>query len=330
MSPLSDRLDDYAALPPDDRAALDREAAASPADAALLADARRFADLLDAAARVGGTVSPDDLAAYLTDRALGLVPDDADRIAAALAADPGLRAEADAMQAHLDVLGAAEDPLAQFERLSGQRLAGPLDAAPDAATPAAETPAAETSAASRREPARLVGRSPDRAAATPPRKRLVSARRVLVAAAFVVLAYGGLFAASAVTSGPQTERERVADLPDLASYAAPTLRGTPGDPLAARLDAALDAVAGARRTTLGLFPRTDGAALDAASNDLAALIAEANAGSTVSQEARLALARVRLHQSRDDEAVRLLGGLVQEQSYRATEARRLLDFIRTQ
>ena len=325
MSPLSDRLDDYAALPPDERAALDREAAASPADAARLADARRFADLLDAAARVSGTVSPDDLAAYLTDRALGLVPDDADRIAAALAADPGLRAEADAMQAHLDVLGAAEDPLAQFERLSGHRLAGPLDAAPDAATPAAET-----SAASRREPARPVGRSPDRAAATPPRERLVSARRVLVAAAFVVLAYGGLFAASAVTSGPQTERERVADLPDLASYAAPTLRGTPGDPLAARLDAALDAVAGARRTTLGLFPRTDGAALDAASNDLAALIAEADAGSTVSQEARLALARVRLHQSRDDEAVRLLGGLVQEQSYRATEARRLLDFIRTQ
>ena len=311
MSPLSDRLDDYAALPPDERAALDREAAASPADAARLADARRFADLLDGAARPDGTVTPDDLAAHLTDRALGLVPDEAERIAAALAADPDLRAQADAMQAHLDALGGAEDPLAQFERLSGHRLA--------------ETPEA-TPAAQRREPARAA-RASDRTAAAPPRRALVSARRVLVAAAFVVLAYGGLFA---VSSGPPTERARVADLPDLASYDPPTLRGTSGDPLAARLDATLDAVADARRSTLGLFPTVDDAALDAAATEIEEIAAAAGPDSAVSQEARLALARVRLHQSRDAEAVRILGALVREQSYRATEARRLLDFIRTQ
>jgi len=149
---------------------------------------------------------------------------------------------------------------------------------------------------------------------------------VLVLAAALLVAYGGL---AAVSAAQQTDRARLADLADLASYAPIATRGAGADPLAERLDAALDGVDDARRTTLGLFPRFDSARLDAVAVDLAGISSAADPASSVSQEARLALARVRLHQGRDGEAVRLLAALVGEQSYRAAEARRLLDAVRT-
>ncbi len=319
MTSLSERLDDYAVLPPDERAAVDREVAASgsPGDARRLDDAHALAALLDAAAEAG-PVTPDDVAAYLADLSLGLDPSDASRVRAALDADPALRAEADRIQARLDVLHAdAEAPAAQFERLAGERAAIPV-----------ETPTA-TGAEPRalRDPRAARSRASDRSAAVPPRSRTAGVRRALVLATVVVAAYGGLFGAF---GREKTDRARVSDLGDLASYEAPTMRGTETDALPARLDAALDAVSDARRSTLGLFPRYDAAALDAASAELAAVIGAADTASTVSQEARLALARVLLYRGRDAEAVRLLGALVRERSYRGPEARRLLDFVRTQ
>jgi hypothetical protein len=320
VSTLSERLDLYAALPPDERASVDRDVAdsGSTTDAGRLAEARAFAALVDAAAdaRPGRPVSADDVSAYLTDLSLGLVPADADRVAAALDADPALRAEADRVRARLDVLHeGAESPLAQFERLSGHRLDPPTEA------PARTLRDPRTDRASERP------RAADRAAAAAPRMRLVSVRRVLVAATVVLVAYGGLSVAS---TRQLSERYRVAELGDLASYAPPTMRGAATDALPARLDAALDAVAGARRSTLGLFPHYDAAALDAAAAELTAIAGATDSGSDVSQEARLALARVHLYQERDAEAVRILSGLVREQRYRAPEARRLLDFVRTQ
>lgn len=329
MSSLSDRLDDYAALPPDERAAATRDAAASPEHAEQFAEARALAALLDAAAaaRPGRPVSEDDLAAFLADQALGLVPSDAVRVEAALAADPGLRDAADRMRSRLANLDAhaagAESAEAQFERLFGHTLPSPAAAAP-AAPPPSETPRS----AHRNGEARHAARpSADRAAAPPPRAaRSGTGRRVLVLAAALLVAYGGL---AAVSASQQTDRARLADLSDLASYAPIETRGADADPLAARLDTALDGVAGARRTTLGLFPRFDSARLDAVAVDLADISSAADPASSVSQEARFALARVRLHQSRDGEAVRLLAALVSEQSYRSAEARRLLDAIRT-
>ena len=324
MSSLSDRLDDYAALPPDERAAAARDAAASPEYAEQFAEARALAALLDAAAaaRPGRPVSEDDLAAFLADQALGLVPSDAVRVEAALAADPGLRDAADRMRSRLANLDAhaagAESAEAQFERLFGRTLPSPAAAAP------AEAPRS----AHRNGEARHAARpSADRAAAPPPRAaRSGTGRRVLVLAAALLVAYGGL---AAVSASQQTGRARLADLADLASYAPIETRGADADPLAARLDTALDGVAGARRTTLGLFPRFDSARLDAVAVDLAGISSAADPASSVSQEARFALARVRLHQSRDGDAVRLLAALVSEQSYRSAEARRLLDAIRT-
>lgn len=320
MSSLSDRIDDYAALPPDDRAAVERDVAASgtPADAARLAEARALAALLDAAAGADPArpVSRDDVATYVADRALGLAPADAERIEAALRTDADLRAHADHVRERMARLAApraaTESPDARFERLTGQTL-----------TP--DGPADSVAPVALRSPDRTA-RPADRAAAAPPRaSRVSTGRRVLVLAAAVLVAYGGLAIGSAAQ---RTERDRLIDLDDLATYAPMQVRGGETDSLAERLDVALDGVAEARRTTLGLFPRYDDAALDGVAGQLAAISAEANSGSAVSQEARFALARIRLEQNRDAEAVRLLGALVREQSYRASEARRLLDAVR--
>ena len=144
-----------------------------------------------------------------------------------------------------------------------------------------------------------------------------------MAAALAALAacYGGLWAASAASL---PDRDRVAGLDALSARDAAVLQ----ERHAGRLVAALVAVEGARRSTLGLWPSYDAPALDAAAEALGAVVAEAPAPSVVSQEARLALGRVLLHRGRDAEAARALGSLVRQGGYRGPEARRLLDWLR--
>jgi len=312
---LDDRLDAYPLLPPDERAAVERDVEAAPHLASRLAEARVLAATLDAAAP-GAPVTADDVARRETDRLLGHATPDADRIAAAVAADDALAAEAERARARLaGWAAAAEPPAAHFARLM---------AAHGASLPAATEADGRTTARADRPAA---DRATDRTAAAPPRARRAPAfRRLVLAMGVVAVAYGAAFTGSSLMV---PERDRVAALAEV-GYVAPVVRGgdAPGDQ-AARLTAALDAVAGARRTTLGLFPRYDVAALDAAAADLDVLIASADPASVVSQEARLALGRVRLQQGRDADAARVLGTLVAGESYRAPEARRLLDWIRT-
>lgn len=307
---LDERLDAYPLLPPDERAAVERDVEAAPHLAARLADARAVAATLDAAAP-GGPVTADDVARRETDRLLGHATPDAERIDAAVDADPALAAEAERTRARLaEWAVVAEPPADQFARLMTAYAQPPSE------------PAAEARPLARADRAAV-----DRAAAAPARARRAPAlRRFVLAMGVVAVAYVAAFAGSSLTT---PERDRVAALAEV-GYVVPTVRGgdVAGDQTA-RLTAALDAVAGARRTTLGLFPRYDTAALDAAALDLEALTASADAASVVSQEARFALGRVRLQQERDADAARVLGTLVAEGSYRAPEARRILDWIRT-
>lgn len=289
MTDIARQLDLYADLGPDARAEVDAYVAAHPEWAPRLAEAQAFAALLDAAA------DPDDVARRVVDERMGIAPSDA-------APDP----EADRLRDRLDALTAgAEDPVAKFERLTGR--------------PLAEAPA---------RPLGLMSVAPDR----PALRRAGSAPRrlprwVALAAAAVVVGYGGLYVGSATSL---SERDRLADLGDLSSYEALVVRGAGTDALASRLDAALDGVDGARRSVLGLFPSYDAAALDDVAADLEAIVAEADRSTSVSQEARLALGRVRYAQGHDAEAARVLGTLVREGSYRGPDARRLLDAIRAQ
>ena len=297
VSDLSSRLADYPALPPEERAALARDvdAAGDAALAAALAEAQAFAALLDAA----GPPAPD-LAQHLTDERLGHATDPA--LAARIARDPVLRAEAARIGARLDAVAAAsEDPVAQFERLSGHTLAPPR-----AARPRAADRAAAPVASSRVSRLRLV-------------------RGLAVAASVCLVAYAGLFAASGARL---SEPARVADLDAALAYRAPTLRGggDPGAPLAE----AIGGLAAARRSTLGLFPRYDADGLDAAAGELARVAEAADAGSGVQQEALLTLARVRIHQGRYADAAAPLRRLVALGDYAAPEARRLLDYATAQ
>ena len=297
MPDLSARLDAYPALPPDERAALAREVeAAGDAElAAALAEARAFAARLDAAA------APPDLAQHLADERLGHATDPA--FAARIASDPALRDQAARVGARLDaVLAEAEDPVTQFERLSGHALQAPR----------AERP-----------------RAADRAAVPAPRAARVSRLRLVrglaVAAAVCVTAYAGLFAAS---TARVPEPVRVADLDAALDYDAPTLRG--GAAPDASLALAVDRLADARRSTLGLFPRYDDDALDAAAAELSRVAAAADAGGSVQQEALLRLARVRVHQERFADAQAPLRELVALGDYTAPTARRLLDYAAAQ
>lgn len=301
---LDERLDAYPLLPPDERATVDREVMADPERAERLVEAQALAATLDVAAR--GPVTAADVARRETDRLLGHAAFDANRIDAAVAADPELTDEAERVRTRLAVLASTAEPSAeQFARLLAN-------------APAADLPATRSSTS---RPA------DDRAAAAPPRAhRAAGLRRFLVAASVCVVAYAAAYAGSGVV---RPERDRVADLREL-SYALPTTRGDSDDAQAERLRDALGAVAEARHTTLGLFPHYDPDALAAAADDLASVAASAEPASAAAQEARFALGRVRLQQGRDDDAARLFGALVREGSYRAPEARRLLDWIRTQ
>lgn len=301
VTDIARRLDLYADLDPRERAEVDAYVADHPEWTPRLAEARALAALLDAAAP---GLQPDAIARLVVDERM-----DGKESPEAFSDDAELKAEADRIRDRLDTLASeAEDPLAKFERLTGRTLSEaevrpvrPLGLASVAATrPALRQP----SPAPRRLP-----------------------RWVALAVTALVVGYGGLYAVSAASlSG----RDRLADLGDLGAYEAPVYRGADTDVLAARLDAALDGVGRARRSTLGLFPSYDANVLDAVAVEVEAVAAEAEPSSSVSQEARLALGRIRYAQARDAEAARVLGSLVREGSYRGPEARRLLDAIRAQ
>lgn len=308
MTP-DERLDAYPLLPPDARAAVEREVAGQPSLAARLAEAQALATALDAAA---GPVTPDDVARFVADQAAGLDAPDAARIEAAMAADPALAAEAEHARERLAALAThAEPPADQYTRLMAAYGSTP------------ETSTAETST---RATPRADRRAADRAAAGPPRTRsLGRLRRLALVAVTCGIAYSAAFVGSTLA---RPERDRMAAL-DEVSYRTPTLRGGTTPAPEVRLAEAMAEVRAARRSTLGLFPRYDADALDAAAAQLTGVAAESAPASAASQEARFALARVHLQQGRDAEAAHVLASLVEQGSYRAPEARRLLDWLRS-
>ena len=279
---------------------LDAYPALSPAERAQvdarLSDLPEWADALAEAHRLADLVDAatapidaDALARHAVDQRMGLTSDD-DAVAEARARD---------------LEAGAEDPLRRYERLTGLFFS--------------EAPAVGGDSLAARP---LL----DRPAAPPPRTTRWRAPRWLAAAAVLLVAYGAAFAVSTAT---QPERARVAALTDIDAVPPSVLRGgDPADAQAEELTEALDAVHGARRSVLGLFPTYDAEALTAAAARLGTIADQAGPTSWIAQEARLAQGRVLLHLGRDAEAARVLGGLVEQGSYRGSVARRLLDALR--
>jgi hypothetical protein len=307
MDDLDWQLFLYGDLSDAERAEVERLARTDPARAALLAESRALAAFL-AEARAADAGLPDAtaLAEYVVGRHTSRrpPPEVAERylrIEAALRERPELERQARAFLRALEQYAAeAEDPAAQFERLTGRSL---TSRRPDVAP----------AAAADRPPLRLAARRP--------------VLRLALAASLVLgVAYSGLAVASRAAL---PERARLADLgaiPD--AYEGIVLRGEgaayPAGERYARALARLDA---ARRAPLGLFPRYDAAALDAAARDLAAVASEADPASWEAPEAAFLLGRIRLYQGRDREAAAAFTAVVDGDGPSAPEARRLLDWL---
>lgn len=279
---LPERLRDYLALTDAERARTDAEAALRPDLAEEWADARALAALTDSVRQA------DDLASRVVDEHLSLGP---------VVADPS----ADALREEVARLTAeAEDPVAQFERLTGHALSS-------------AAPPHQGDGRSDNRPIRLAA---DRSA-VPRRAPLL--RRLAVALVAGVGLYGMAFAGSLLST---PERTRVADVGDIAA----SYRPMRGPELNDRYAEAVEELRSARQSTLGLFPYYDKARLDAAAEAFAAIATEAPEDQ-FGKEAALALGRIRLLQGRDEEARTALDAVMAQNRFRAPEAARLLDFL---
>lgn len=300
---LDDRLDAFAALSAGERARVVAEVEASRPDLAdALATAQALAAHVDAAA-----ADRSDLAARVADARLGHGPEPL-----AEPADAGALADLHATLDRFEAEG--ESPLAQFERLTGHVLAEP-DAAPEAAQDFASAPSGDGAPVD----GRALALALDRAAAPPPRARLW--RRVAAAGLVLVVGYSLAFATSAALV---PERAQMAEIGDVEATFRP-VRSDASDAYAE----ALDVLTGARRSTLGLFPRYDDDALDRAA-DLFGAVASDDPQGAFGQEAALAIGRIRVLQGRDAEARVALESVEARRSYRAPEAARLLDYLDAQ
>ena len=309
MNDLHDRILRYGDLSPEEQADVEHRALGHPGAAALLAEAKALHGLLVAArAHTADLPDAEVLAEYVVMRHFpgGAAPEAgprAARVEAALRAHPDLAAQVRAMEETLArLLQGREHPVAHFERLSGRSLAE---------LPLPSTRRAPDAPATARTAARL---------------RLLAFTRYAVAACFALgLFYGGL----AFTSGLSvSERARLAGLGELAgAYGGFHLRGASESAPMEQYALALEQIEASRRSTFGLFPHYDAAALDAAAARLSAVARAPEAPAWLVLEARYALGKVRLHQGRDAEAATAFQAVVDQQGPSAPDARRLLDWL---
>lgn len=228
--------------------------------------------------------------------------------------DPRLNRVGDAIQAHPELAKAvatiesnlariivgAEDPIAQFERLSGHSLSA------DTTAKVAKDRPAERRA---------------------PQMRLV--RRPMRLALAACVAFVGLYSALwIVGSGIQAEHLRMADLDGVSElYEGPRFRGETESGDVAQYEAAMLLLHEARTSTVGLFPSYDESKLADAVSAIHAVANPDGEATYVSMEAQYVLARIYVYQERYEDAAQLLGSLVDQAGPRAPDAQRLLDYI---
>lgn len=257
MPDLSERIDSFPDLAPEERAGLEAEIRARRPE--LLPDfeaAQRLSDVIEAARRAPPVDPLATLLAAEYENTLTDVQQAAlDDVRARMADDPDLRARYEALAERLTML-APPNPAAEFARLRA----------------AAPRPAATIHVL---------------------RPQLI---RYALAACFIGLAlYGALGIASRAS---QSELDRIVAFdPDEAGPGAlsATVRGEarPVSPAEAYA-AGLRALADARHTTLGLFPRYDAALLAEAEARLQTAVNTEAAGTLLSYEAAFFLGKVRV------------------------------------
>ncbi|MDX1440346.1 MAG: hypothetical protein R3284_10640 [Rubricoccaceae bacterium] len=292
-------------LPEGDRAEVEAYLHSNRGAQALLDEGRALRRILSMGVDEAGEVGSEDVADYVVSRAMG---EDLNtrfhRVEQAIRQNPELASIVTSLEENLSRMTAnAEDPIAQFERLSGHAVSS------------------QTST--------RVSRANDRAAAPPAREmRLVHRRpmRLALAACIALVGlYGALwFAGSATTA----EHHRIADLDEVsAAYEGPRFRGESSSTDIERYEEAVALLRDARTSTLGLFPSYDFQKLGEAEQVLKRIVESSDEPTFVSMEAEFVLGRIYVHQQRYGEATEVLEPIVERAGPRAGSAQRLLDYV---
>ena len=302
---LIDRIRNFALLTEEEQARVIEEVTERPDLAPDLETAMALAHVVNAAVR------PEEPLVEIVDARLGHRP--------GLATSSG--EDANEINARLDAFESeGESPLAEFERLTGVSLPPLAPEASAKAATAAHQPRAVNGHSSGAARTLVADRPP--AARQKPHTAGPLARRLVFAGLAILALYGGAFAVSSIQT---PERNRVADIGDISE----SFRAVRGQEVSDRYAAAVDLLVEARRSTIGLFPRYDDAALNAAADAFTGIARDVPNGH-YGQEAALALGRIRLLQGDIDAARIALESVVAHGAYRAPEAAKLLDYLDAQ
>ncbi|MFB6249949.1 MAG: tol-pal system YbgF family protein [Salinibacter sp.] len=332
MDDVEEQILSYPQLPEVEKQAVEAYVEDHPEWAPLLRDVRA----LESAAR-GANVdpaAPDDplLAAYVvarhpeTDTESPALGEAFEALERRMDEDAVLRERVDAARRRLRSAEAEVDPVSQFEELTGHAL-------PAAETAPADAPMDDAPAADRadRAPASPSKSLVDRVMALP-----LAVRGIGAVAGLLLGTYAVLFAASTAS---QSTLDRLAAVDvssqmvesyystNTRSATAPTADTTRAGPL--YLDA-LATLRDARTSTLGLFPRYDGDALERAEAQLKKVLDRTEQDSFLALEAQFYLGKAYLAQGRVDAARARFKAVVEREGRRAQEARRILETLRKQ
>jgi hypothetical protein len=220
-----------------------------------------------------------------------------ERFAGRLAGDAELRRRTDEIEAKMRSVSGAVDPVAHFERLTGRRLSAPQ--------------------AHR-------GRAEDRG----PKPARPRPKWPFVTAATLVVAYVAVFAAGQLGRS-DLDRLAAVDPGEVAYYRFAT-RGesVPELPAEQQLVGAIETLAAARTSTLGLFPRFDSDRARAALSVLERLVATETEDDALRSDAYFYLGRARLMLDDHAGAETALSFAIEHEGRRATEAAALLALVR--
>lgn len=313
MSTIEDLLLSYDDLTPQEREQADEYLAAHPEAQAAVREGRRLRAVLRAGqpAPPAGLPSDADVAALLAALHAGgatlpsHLADLRDRVEAGRELDAAFDARCVELEDRLEaVTEAAPPPRAHFEALTGRSLDAPED-----------SPEAETESPRRR---------PDRQPLRSEHRRSSPVWAAVFAVFAVVGLYGVLFVASETTS---PAHQQLAALDEV--RVAPVglrLRGADGtvDLVTEHYAEAIEALHGARSTTLGLFPHYHPEGLQEALSQLRAATQRDAPDGAIGLEARFLKGRLYLHLGEVEAARGAFETVVERQGPSAPDARVLL------
>lgn len=300
----------YHELSPEEQRDVEQHVEEHPELVPLLEEARALAALLEEARLLHADPPGDEaLSYYIATRPMSQHPVPASleeaftRIETHLRDDLAVRTRYETLAGRMALLEASSDPVEQFERLSGHRIAPPVASSAPSETEAAAPPAIY----------RLHGRAVSWAAA---------------AVVFCLVIYGAL---AFISQTSRSDLDRLAAFEDIEPEGLRMRSGVVSQPDYVSAEdlyqGALEALRGARKHTLGLFPYYDHQRLDEAARQLQGVVDQDPEESFLRAEANFLLAKIHLAQEDVEAAKAALQAVVAGSGWKEAEARALLEKV---